>query len=91
MRNLILFILIGLVLATRVPAQTTYPYAVNTLAGSGTLGDGGPATSALLEYPQGVVADGAGNIYIGDTGNRRIRVVNSQGISTLLPVCSPPA
>jgi uncharacterized protein (TIGR03437 family) len=79
MRSLTLNILIGLILAPLSSAQSSYPYAINTLAGSGSLGDGSPATSALLEYPQSVVADGAGNIYIGDNGNGRIRVVNSIG------------
>jgi uncharacterized protein (TIGR03437 family) len=75
----ILIVLIGLVLAPLSVAQSSYPYAVNTLAGTGALGDGGPATSALLEFPQSVVADSSGNIYIGDIGNGRIRVVNASG------------
>jgi hypothetical protein len=39
-------------------------------------GDGGPATNALLNQPYGVFVDGAGNIYIADTNNSLIRVVN---------------
>jgi hypothetical protein len=38
-------------------------------------GDNGPATSASLNWPTGVALDAAGNLYIGDTGNNRIRVV----------------
>jgi uncharacterized protein (TIGR03437 family) len=79
MRTSILFVLIGLVLAPLVEAQSSYPYAVNTLAGMSVLGDGGPATSALLEFPQSVVADSSGNIYIGDIGDGSIRVVNGSG------------
>src|SRR5580658_426166 len=79
-----LIFLMGAVFALLLPAQTSAPYAVHTIAGSGSLGDGGPATSALLEFPQSVVADGAGNIYIGDNGDGLIRVVNASGtISTL--------
>lgn len=51
---------------------------VSTVAGNGEQGyggDGGPATAALLDSPQGVAVDGAGNIYIGDTHNNRIREV----------------
>ena len=39
-------------------------------------GDGGPATSAQLDEPFGVFVDGSGNIFIADTENSLIRVVN---------------
>ena len=54
---------------------------IYTIAGTGTAGytgDGGPATSATLYYPQGVTADSAGNLVIADTGNNVIRVVAGQ-------------
>jgi hypothetical protein len=38
-------------------------------------GDGGLATSALLKQPRSVAKDFAGNIYISDTGDNRIREV----------------
>ena len=50
---------------------------ITTVAGNGVggfSGDGGPATSASLYYPHGVVADGGGNLYIADA-NHRIRLV----------------
>ncbi len=57
---------------------------VSTLAGSNSVGgfggDSGPALSARLNQPQGVVADGAGNLYIADTNNNRIRKVNTLGV-----------
>ncbi len=58
---------------------------ITTIAGTGTgaySGDGSPATSAELSSPSGVAVDGAGNVYIGDAGNNRIRKVNVSGIIT---------
>ena len=51
---------------------------IYTIAGTGTAGysgDGGPATSAELNSPGGIVADSAGNLVIADTSNDRVRVV----------------
>jgi sugar lactone lactonase YvrE len=51
---------------------------IQTVAGNGLSGfsdDGGPATSAALNDPEGVLVDGSGNIFIADTGNQRIRKV----------------
>jgi streptogramin lyase len=51
---------------------------ITTVAGDGTYafsGDGGPATSAGLANPYGVAVNGAGNVYIADTSNQRIREV----------------
>jgi hypothetical protein len=53
---------------------------VQTIAGSpsgtaGFAGDGGPATSALFNFPNAIVVDGSGNVFISDTTNNRIREV----------------
>jgi hypothetical protein len=57
--------------------------AGNSLAG-GFAGDGGAATSASLKYPRGVTLDAAGNLYIADQFNHRIRKVATDGtISTV--------
>jgi trimeric autotransporter adhesin len=43
--------------------------------GGGSVGDGGPATSADLDEPKGVAVDAAGNVLIAEAGDSRIRVV----------------
>src|ERR1700756_245628 len=57
---------------------------ITTVAGNYSLsvygGDGGPATSAEFFGPQGLAFDAAGNLYICDAGNQRIRMVNSAGV-----------
>ncbi len=60
---------------------------ISTVAGTGTNGyrasdDGAAATSAQLNGPYGVAADGAGNLYIADTSNDRIRKVDTAGMIT---------
>jgi len=58
---------------------------ISTIAGNGAngySGDGGQATNASLSYPDGVIVDGFGNMFIGDSSNNRIREVNSNGIIT---------
>lgn len=58
---------------------------ITTIAGNGTAGfsgDGGSATIANLNGPYGVAVDLAGNIYIADNGNNRIRKVSVSGIIT---------
>jgi hypothetical protein len=53
---------------------------INTVAGNGSdgfSGDGGLATQAQLDYPEGLWVDSSGNIFIVDTDNCRIRMVDS--------------
>jgi sugar lactone lactonase YvrE len=56
---------------------------ISTIAGTGAAGfsgDGGRATTARLSVPLGVAADGAGNVYVADFGNERVRAVNAAGL-----------
>jgi uncharacterized protein YjdB len=56
---------------------------ISTFAGNGTngfSGDGGAATAASLNNPVGIATDAAGNVYISDRDNLRIRAVNTSGI-----------
>jgi trimeric autotransporter adhesin len=59
---------------------------ISTFAGNGSPGfggDGGLATLAQLQFPKGLAFDSAGNLYIADTNNNRIRMVTPGGqIST---------
>jgi DNA-binding transcriptional LysR family regulator/sugar lactone lactonase YvrE len=56
---------------------------ISTYAGGGpSLGDGGPASRAYLISPRGLATDAAGNLYIADTYNSRIRKVSESGIIT---------
>ena len=58
---------------------------ITTAAGGGPLGsngDGGPATSAVLNAPFALAFDGGGNLYIGDVTARRVRKVDTSGTIT---------
>ena len=64
---------------------TTVAGTGNTgFSGGGFWGDGGPATEAAMSRPYGVVVDGAGQIFIADSRNHRIRKVDAQGMITTL-------
>jgi trimeric autotransporter adhesin len=59
--------------------DTGTPRIITTIAGTGAAGnsgDNGPATSALLNTPDRVSVNGAGNFFISDSGNNRIRRVD---------------
>ena len=71
-----------LLLAGGADAQTAPGFVIATVAGDGVPGfngDGGAATAAELYYPSGVAVDGAGNLFIGDYQNNRVRKVTPAG------------
>lgn len=77
--------------AYTVPGTTAViqPGDVGTVAGNGApgySGDGGLATTAQLNFPQGVFVDSAGNIFISDSGNNVIRkvIASSGNIQTIV-------
>jgi sugar lactone lactonase YvrE len=60
---------------------------ISTVAGNttnGFWGDGGPATSASLNNPQGVTVDSSGNLFVADTSNNRVRRIDTNGIITTI-------
>jgi hypothetical protein len=69
------------VTASSQPVLFFTPSTISTVAGNGTgsySGDGAAATAAQITNPQSVAVDAAGNLYIPDSGNDAIRVVNTQ-------------
>ncbi len=57
--------------------------SIQTIAGTGIAGfsgDGGPASAAQLNQPYGLALDHAGNLYIADLGNARVRKVSPEGV-----------
>jgi uncharacterized protein (TIGR03437 family) len=69
----------------RVRKVDTLALTISAFAGTGAqLGDGGVATASQLLQPTGTALDAAGNLYIADTANHRIRKVDKSGkISTI--------
>ena len=64
------------------PLQKIYTFAGNGFAGFD--GDGSNASGATLWGPRDVAFDGAGNVYISDFFNNRVRKVNSIGLITTI-------
>jgi uncharacterized protein (TIGR03437 family) len=71
--------------ATFLRAQSIPVFTISTVAGNGTAGysgDGGQALSAEVNNPHGIAVDAAGNLYIADKLNSRVRKVAPDGIIT---------
>jgi len=72
---------------------TNLPNVITTIAGNGLVGfagDGGLATTGRVTAPFRIAADQAGNMFIADSGNNRIRKVNPSGIITTVAGTSIP-
>jgi len=67
-------------LAFKVSAQNIYTFAGTGV--SGYSGDGAAAANAKIYYPMGLAFDAAGNLYISDQQNSRVRKVDPAGIIT---------
>ncbi len=81
-RASLLITLVAITCQFATTAQTIY-----TAAGNGTgafAGDGGPATASQLNSPGGVAVDAAGNTYIADFDNNRIRKIDASGTITTI-------
>ncbi|MGH9369677.1 MAG: IPT/TIG domain-containing protein [Thermoanaerobaculia bacterium] len=82
----------GLLVASAPPGQilrvapdgTLEPFAGKFPQDDVPLGDGGPATEALIHFPRGVGVDGSGNVYVTDTTNRIRRIDGKTGIITTI-------
>ena len=59
-------------------------------AGAGFSGDGGPAVSARINAPSGLLLDGAGDLYFADTGNNRVRRLVPEAAPPPEPLILPP-
>lgn len=55
-------------------------FLISTIAGSRSTGDGGPATAAPLAAVEGVATDSAGNVYLADSPDHRIRRIRPNGV-----------
>jgi sugar lactone lactonase YvrE len=76
----------------RIRKVTAATGIITTIAGGGNLGfsgDGGPATSASIQWPIGVAADAEGNVYFADYGNNRIRVVAQNKVTPTIAWSTP--
>ena len=70
--------------AAAAMAQSSTSYGIDTFAGLRVSGDGGPAVEAWLDNPRGVAVDLAGNLYIADSYNHRVRRVDATGTITTI-------
>ena len=78
--------------ANSVVRKVTSTGAISTIAGiaqGGYGGDGGAATSAQINAPQGLAVDSSGNVFVADTGNSRVRKISGGTISTVAGGSTP--
>ena len=89
-RIYVIFILLFLIIGTgSALAQTS---TITTVAGNGSAGysgDGGPGPSAQLNAPFGIAVDGAGNVYIAEWSNHRVRHESTESAASGVNCASP--
>ena len=76
MKTLASLLLISAIAFAQGPAR----YRLDTAAGTSAIGDGGAAISAILSYPNAVLADDKGGFYVADEQHYRIRYVAANGV-----------
>ncbi len=66
----------------RVRRVDSVTKVITTISGQGTNpdGDGLPAANAKLVYPNDVLVDGVGNVYVADSGHGKVRRIDASGI-----------
>ncbi|MBV9768721.1 MAG: SMP-30/gluconolactonase/LRE family protein, partial [Bryobacterales bacterium] len=73
--------LVSLLCAASLAAadSSSTSYTIQTVAGNDSSGDGGKALSAALSQPEGMAIDGAGNVYVADAAENRVRKILTDG------------
>ena len=74
---------------TRTSTSMGFPVIIAGTGVAGYTGDGGIKTMAQLNTPMGVAVDSLGKVYIADTGNSRIRIIDGSFINSLTGVSTP--
>src|SRR5580692_1647682 len=75
---------LGYIAPLRADQAVAPAYTILTVAGSNSVGDGGPALAALFSQTEGIALDSQGNIYVADADNHRVRkIVRNGTISTV--------
>src|SRR5271165_493383 len=75
---------VAVLMLALMPGYAASTYQISTVAGSNSIGDNGPAGLASLADAGGVCSDAAGNIYVSDTANNRIRRIDLSGTITTI-------
>lgn len=81
-----LFLICLMYVSSSAADQPAAPiYTIQSVAGSNSVGDGGPALQALFSQTEGIAVDGHGNIYVADADANRVRKIAPNGtISTVV-------
>ena len=75
-----IFLRTGLIFLSLRVCTADLSYTISTVAGSDTVGDGGPATEAILLQAEGIAVDPSGNVYVSDALGHRVRKISPTGV-----------
>ncbi len=73
----------------RIDSGTQIITSIAGTGSSGSQGDGGQSTAARIKSPQAIDSDAAGNLYLSDTSNNRVRIINTAGVISVVPGYPP--